>query len=175
MGTSARSPSDERWVWTIGHSNAQPERLVELLRSAGIAQLFDVRSYPYSRVAPQFNRDTLQATLRKAGIHYTFGGDALGGRPNEVECYDEQGHVLYGRLAALPRFQRGIDKLLSAAARHSVAMLCSEESPSNCHRHLLIARVLHARKANVLHLRHNRMTQPYESMPDVRRTRAIRS
>ena len=36
-------------IYTVGHSNHEPERFVALLRQHGIEQIVDVRSSPYSR------------------------------------------------------------------------------------------------------------------------------
>src|SRR5207248_1702339 len=48
-----------------------------------------------------------------------------------------------------------IQRVLSAAASRRVALMCSEENPAVCHRHLLIARVLGRRKIDLLHIRGN--------------------
>ena len=55
----------------------------------------DVRSYPASRYAPQFNRKSLASALEANGIGYAFMGAELGGRPKEAEFYDAAGRVLY--------------------------------------------------------------------------------
>ncbi len=46
-------------LWSIGHSNHPIERFLTLLRQHAIAMLADVRTAPYSRYSPQFNRDEL--------------------------------------------------------------------------------------------------------------------
>ena len=63
-------------IWTVGHSNHSFERFDELLRGAGIESVVDVRSYPYSGIAPQFNREQLDPALRRIGLGYTFGEGA---------------------------------------------------------------------------------------------------
>lgn len=49
-------------IYTIGHSTHSLEHFIALLRQYGINALCDVRSSPYSRMNPQFNRETGQAT-----------------------------------------------------------------------------------------------------------------
>jgi uncharacterized protein (DUF488 family) len=88
-----------RPVWTIGHSTHPFERFAELLREQRIEFVIDVRSYPYSRYAPQFNREELGLQLREHGVRYLFLGTALGGRPLSDEHYDKDGHALYGRMS----------------------------------------------------------------------------
>ena len=67
-------------VWTIGHSNHSLERFVELLRSQSIDFAIDVRSYPYSRYAPHFDREALEAALPRNGRAIPVSG-RLAGRP----------------------------------------------------------------------------------------------
>ncbi len=66
-----------RVVYTIGHSNGTTERLLALLNQHGITAVADVRSQPYSRFNPQFNRETLLGELKTAGIGYVFLGQEL--------------------------------------------------------------------------------------------------
>lgn len=142
--------------------------LLELLRSASIETLVDVRSQPYSSFVPQFNRAPLERELAAAQMRYAFGGGELGGRPSEPTCYDIEGHVLYGRLARSQRFLEGVGRLERVAASSNTAIMCSEEDPTGCHRHLLVARVLATRGWDVVHLRSDHSLQPYGSMADVR-------
>lgn len=88
-------------LWTIGHSNHPLEVFLDLLNRHGIELVADVRSSPYSRYASQFNREPLQAAIRDQGIKYRYYGDRLGGRVDDPSCYDEAGHVLYGRIATV--------------------------------------------------------------------------
>jgi uncharacterized protein (DUF488 family) len=143
----------ERRIWTVGHSKHELPVLVDLLRGPGIEVVADIRSQPFSRYNPQFNRKSLEQALPAAGIEYVFLGAELGGRPPEPEFYDADGHVRYGAVAATERFNSGIERLLAGAARHRVAILCSEEDPAHCHRRLLVGRVLTGRGISVAHIR----------------------
>src|SRR5947209_5869026 len=129
-------------LFSVGHSNHPLEKFIELLRSQQIEVLADVRSHPFSRFAPHFNGPSLAGALEAAGIRYLFLGKELGGRPVGEEFYDEEGRVLYNRLAASPLFRSGVERLRSGMRRYRVALMCSEENPDVCHRHLLIGRVL---------------------------------
>jgi hypothetical protein len=62
----------------------------------------DVRSYPYSRIAPHFNREELDTALCRASTRYLFFGEELGGRPSREEHYDEDGHARYDLMAEPP-------------------------------------------------------------------------
>src|SRR5581483_10573171 len=71
-------------IYTIGHSNHPIEHFAGLLQQHGIQALADVRSNPYSRFNPQFNREKLQASLAATGgIRYVFLGEELGARTKD--------------------------------------------------------------------------------------------
>lgn len=140
-------------VFTVGHSNHPRERFTkELLQPHGIAVLADVRSAPYSRFAPDFNREGLRAFLVARGLRYVYFGDKLGGRPSDHACY-ENGRVRYDRVAGTESFRRGIDELLDEAASDRIAVMCSESEPLNCHRTLLVAQALDECGGVVEHIR----------------------
>lgn len=140
-------------LFTIGHSNVALDDFLGLLRQHGIEAVADVRTVPRSRYVPHFNAGQLGEALARCAVGYLPSGQELGGRPAGDEFYDEDGHVLYGRLAASPLFQTGLDRVLAGARTSRVALLCSEEDPSRCHRHLLIGRVLQERGVAVSHIR----------------------
>jgi len=171
----------ERTVWTIGHSNHPLEEFLGLLEQHRIQLLVDVRSSPYSRYASQFNRDAIQGPLRAQAVEYLFLGDLLGGRAEDGQFYDREGYVLYDRLAQSPEFQQGIQRLLKefdqpqpptlnpqpstlnsqpstlnsqpSTLSRRMALMCGEEDPTNCHRRLLVGRVLRGRGVEVMHIR----------------------
>lgn len=115
--------------------------------------LADVRSQPYSRYAPQFNHDSIKRAIIADGLKYLYLGEELGGRPKGDEFYDDEGYVLYSRVARSEPFLRGIARLEAGIPRYRVAVMCSEEDPSGCHRHLLIGRVLRERGVELRHIR----------------------
>jgi uncharacterized protein (DUF488 family) len=139
-------------VWTIGHSNHELDRFVELLLGQRIGFLVDVRSYPYSRYAPHFNREELQDAIGELGVGYLFLGEALGGRPDREEHYDAEGHALYGPMAAEPAFQCASNRILSGGRDHRLALMCSCGQPRDCHRRLLVGKVLCEHGAELRHI-----------------------
>lgn len=138
-------------VYTIGHSTHETDAFVELLRRHEINALADVRSSPYSRFNPQFNRETLQRDLEANGIAYVFLGKELGARSEDPGCY-ENGKVRFDRLARTPLFRNGIERVLEGAQRYRLAMMCAEKDPLECHRTILVARTLAERGARVRHI-----------------------
>jgi uncharacterized protein (DUF488 family) len=140
-------------IYTIGHSNHSEEMFLDLLSRHGIEVLVDVRSQPFSRYNPQFNDSNLASALKAAGIRYLFMGNELGGRPEGEEFFDTAGHALYHRMAESPGFLAGIERLERGIEEHRVVIMCSEEDPAICHRHLLVSRVISGRGIDVLHIR----------------------
>lgn len=138
-------------VFTIGHSTHSAEAFLALLRQHGIEALADVRSSPFSRFNPQFNRESLEQSLKAAGIRYVFLGKELGARSEDRSCYIN-GRVQYGRLAQTALFQSGLDRVLQGAAKYRLTLMCAEKEPLECHRTLLVAKALADRGHPVLHI-----------------------
>src|SRR5262249_45729072 len=97
-------------------------------------------------------------------IKYLFMGEELGGRPDGDEFYDTDNHVLYGYVAESSVLLDGIRRLKELGNVSRVAIMCSEEDPTICHRHLLIGRVLAEQRVNLLHIRGNGHIQTEEEL-----------
>jgi len=138
-------------VLTIGHSTHSPDGLVSLLRMHSIEAVADVRSSPFSRFNPQFNRQDWEQFLKRNNIRYVFLGRELGARSEDPACY-EHGRVRYARLAQTTDFRTGLDRVIEGAARYRIALMCAEKEPLECHRTLLVAKALCERGIEVLHI-----------------------
>lgn len=136
---------------TIGHSNHPADVFARLLGEHAVTVLIDVRSAPYSRFHPQFNRAALAGTLAAAGIEYVYLGGALGGRPNDPGLYDD-GRVRYERVARTAAFRDAVEQVGERAGRDRLALMCAERDPLACHRALLVAPALEERGATVAHI-----------------------
>jgi len=140
----------ERSIFTIGHSTHAFEAFAALLARHGVTAVADVRSHPYSRLA-HFHRPALEARLPAAGVQYVFLGRELGARRDEPECYVD-GQADYRRIAALPAFAAGLERLERGARTHRIALMCAEKEPLDCHRTILVSRQLALRGWNVRHI-----------------------
>jgi len=80
-------------IHTIGHSDHSLDEFMALLELYSIEQLIDVRSQPYSRRVPHFNREALSRALVAGGLHYVHLPE-LGGRPPKAmtPAREEEGH-----------------------------------------------------------------------------------
>ena len=139
-------------VLTVGHSNHPWDVFVGLLQRHAVTVLVDVRSVPYSRFNPQFNRNRLERELPPHGVRYVFLGRELGARSDDPACYDETGRVQYDRLARKPAFSRGLDRIVQEAARNRVVLMCAEKEPLSCHRTILVAPALERRGVEIEHI-----------------------
>jgi len=148
-------------IYTIGHSKHPIDHFVALLQQHAIGAVADVRSTPYSRFNPQFNREKLQASLAAAAIRYVFLGEELGARSKDPECYDETGRVSYAKLAGTPSFRHGLDRLMTGMRDHRIAIMCAEREPLDCHRTILVTRELEKLGVPVTHILHNGSLEPH--------------
>lgn len=147
-------------IFTVGHSTHAAEAFAALLRTHGVTAVADVRSAPWSRFNPQFNRETLARDLEARGIRYVFLGRELGARPEDPACY-EGGRVRYARLARTDLFRGGLDRVVDGARRHRLALMCAEKDPLDCHRTILVARELARRGLDVAHVLADGRLEPH--------------
>jgi uncharacterized protein (DUF488 family) len=138
-------------ILTVGHSSLSYEEFFKLLRGASVTAVADVRTAPFSRRNPQFNRDPLRDQLRIDRTAYVFLGDELGGRPKDQHFFCD-GVADYEKMAQSPDFERGLQRVIEGAKQYRVALMCSEHDPLECHRCLLVGRALHGRGVTVKHL-----------------------
>lgn len=138
-------------ILTIGHSNHPVESFLTLLQRHGVTALADIRSRPYSRRYPQYNRESLKKTLQNEEIQYVYLGKELGGRSHSPDCYIE-GRLSYELLIMKAYFQEGISRLIDGMKTYQVAIMCAEKDPLHCHRTTLVGRALFHRGITVRHI-----------------------
>ena len=130
-------------VLTIGHSTHAIGEFLALLEQAAVAVLVDVRSFPGSRAYPQFNSDSLSASLAAAGITYVHLR-SLGGRrrspdpgasPNTL--WRNESFRSYADYAGSAAFRSGLAELEELAAYAPCAIMCAEALWWRCHRRII--------------------------------------
>jgi uncharacterized protein (DUF488 family) len=142
-------------LFSIGHSNADINAFIDLLRRYEIAALADARSQPYSRYNQHFSRESLKHSLEEAGIEYFYLGKEIGGRPEDPAFYIQNGKVDYDLVAQSSIYLTGIERLLALASDRRVAFMCAEADYKSCHRYWLITRTLTLRGVGVRHILHS--------------------
>jgi uncharacterized protein (DUF488 family) len=140
-------------MMTIGHSNRSAADFLAILQAHGVETLVDVRTVPKSRYNPQFNRDTLPATLQSAGIQYlhlpALGGLRHARKDSTNLGWRNAGFRGYADYMQTPEFAAALDSLIALPGR--VAVMCAEAVPWRCHRSM-IADALTARAIPVEHI-----------------------
>lgn len=151
----------EDTIYTIGHSNHEIEDFLVLLKRNQINAVADVRSVPYSRWQPQFNREDLKKALKAQGVDYVFLGRELGARSDDPGCF-VNGRVQYRLLAKTPLFRSGIERIRDGCDRRRIVLMCAEKDPLNCHRTILVARELEGVGISVTHILANGHVEPHK-------------
>ena len=144
---------------TVGHGTLRAEELAELLGSAGVQLVVDVRSAPGSRRNPHFGRAELERWLPTAGIDYRWEKD-LGGhrRPLEGSANTALRHPAfrgYADYMATGSFAAGLAGLLAEAAARPTVAMCAETLWWRCHRRLIADAAALLAGVEVCHLGHD--------------------
>jgi uncharacterized protein (DUF488 family) len=135
-------------LFTVGHSNHPIDRFIGLLEAAGIELIVDVRSAPFSRFAPQFNRAAIEKSLASAGIAYCYLGDLLGGLPGGAKAPP----LAWEEARASEPFGEGLRRLSELYQSRRTAVMCAEHDPDRCHRKHLVAAAVVMMGGSVAHL-----------------------
>lgn len=141
--------------YTIGHSNVSVREMIDLLSAHGIKLVIDVRSDPYSKYSPQFNKREIEGELRGNGFDYLFLGDKLGGKAKSPGFLTPGGAPDYERMADTDAFRAGIAEVERLAGERAVVLMCSEADPKACHRDRLLGWALRGRGHEVRHILHD--------------------
>jgi len=130
-------------IYSIGHGNKKIENFIRELKVFEISYLIDIRSKPYSKWNPAFNKAELEKSLKENNISYVFLGDQLGGLPSDASCYDSEGKVVYDLIKEKEFFKEGLIRLTRANEKKvKLAVMCSESKPGECHRSKLVGQEL---------------------------------
>jgi len=139
------------YLYTIGYSCFTIGNFIDVLKKHGISALVDVRSQPYSKYKPEFNKDNLKLELNNSGIEYVFLGKELGARTDEPEC-KINGKVSYDRLAEHEAFKNGLCRIKKVMKKFQVALMCAEKDPITCHRTILISKNIKSENIVIQHI-----------------------
>jgi uncharacterized protein (DUF488 family) len=152
-------------IWTIGHSTRTIEEFISSLAANHIKLLVDVRSLPGSKRFPQFNKETLSDSLKKAGIRYEHFPELGGRRRPKADsrniAWRNASFRGYADYMETEEFHKGATRLLDLAADAGpTAIMCAEAVWWRCHRSL-ISDYLKARDIEVMHILNANKTEPH--------------
>jgi uncharacterized protein (DUF488 family) len=149
-------------IYTVGHSNHALDHFLSLLKTHDITAVADVRSTPYSRRNPQFNREPLKDAIQAQGMAYVPLEDQLGGRPRDPALWRFE-RPDYERIALTPNFCEGLSRIEKGSATQRIAIMCAERDPLDCHRCLLVARALKERGQPVMNILGDGTLEPHDA------------
>jgi len=141
MGLEASSrgtPGSLHPLFTLGHSTLDFEPFAKILQDHCVALVCDVRSSPRSSRSPHFSQPAFEKLLENGGVAYLYLGEELGGRPDDLDAYRQNGLVDYRTRRKAYAFRAGVERVLNELEKRSAALLCAEEDPLECHRFLMI-------------------------------------
>lgn len=140
-------------VYSIGYSGFSIEEFISALKAHNISLVVDVRSSPFSNYFPEYNKDSLEQTLRTNGIYYRNYAQEFGARQESKKFYCKEGYLDFDVFAQSDVFLCGLNKLCkSMEQNYTFALMCAEKDPINCHRTILVARAFFDRGYEVLHI-----------------------
>jgi uncharacterized protein (DUF488 family) len=126
---------------TIGHSTRTIEEFVRLLQAHAVTRVVDVRTVPRSRHNPQFDRDTLPASLKTTAIGYThmaeLGGLRRATRDSINTGWRNASFRGYADYMQTAEFNEAIEGLIRLMSQGRIVVMCAEAVPWRCHRSLI--------------------------------------
>lgn len=149
---------------------------MDLLATAEVKTLADVRTVPRSRTNPQFNAETLPASLAEFGIAYRhlaslggLRGRRKDGKESPNGYWENASFRNYADYTATEEFRAGLETLRTMGQRQSCAIMCAEAVWWRCHRRI-IADYLLAAGESVFHILSPKKIEPAHLTPAARLT-----
>jgi len=140
-------------IFSIGHSDHSFDKFVDLLKKYSVNYLVDVRSSPYSKRIPQFNRELLKVDLKEKGINYVYLGNKLGGRYSDPNLLFDNKKVDFEKVRETGLFNDGLKEIINLVKQgNRVVFMCAEKEPFDCHRFVLVSRALALNGVEVRHI-----------------------
>lgn len=149
-------------LFTIGYSPHILDSFLRILKKYQITAVADVRSSPYSKYKPEFNKENFSKFLKRHQIAYVFLGDFCGARVDDASCY-VNGKVDYALVAEKPKFKEGLKRIMDGLEKFRIALMCSEKDPITCHRTILICRNLMPVGTTIKHIMSNGRVEAHKS------------
>jgi uncharacterized protein (DUF488 family) len=146
---------------SVGHGSLDRTALIQLLNSADVDVLVDIRRYPNSRHNPDVETNAITAWAQDAGLAYRWE-PRLGGRrrlPAGEESEDTWWRVeqfaAYAAYTRTAEFATALDELIAQSQHQRTAMMCSEAVWWRCHRRIVADVAMVKFSVEVSHLMHD--------------------
>ena len=140
-------------IFTIGHSNYNVEKLIDMLRYYNINCVVDIRGTPNSKYNVQYNKETIRNTLIKEGFVYIYMAKEFAAKRDNKESYNKEGYSDFEKVIYEDDFKNGIERLKNGCEKgYRIALLGAMQDPIRCHRSILVGRALVENGFNVKHI-----------------------
>lgn len=125
--------------FTVGYTGRDIDQFINVIKAAGVSTVVDIRNTPVSQYKPDFSKENLRNHLAGKNINYAHRPDLgvptdvrrqaaeAGSRGTIWEWYQDN---VIGKLD-----DDGLTKI--AKSNGTVAFMCVEVAPEDCHRHLV--------------------------------------
>ncbi|MDO5516676.1 MAG: DUF488 domain-containing protein [Clostridium sp.] len=140
-------------IYTIGHSNYPLEKLVDMLKFYKIDTVVDIRGTPYSKYNVQYNKETLENSLKELGFKYIYMAREFAAKRVPKTSYNSEGYCDFEKAINEESFKSGIQRLKNGCEKgYRIALLGAMQDPIRCHRSILVGKELEKHDFNVHHI-----------------------
>lgn len=140
-------------IYTIGHSNYPEERLIDMLKYYNINTVVDIRGTPYSKYNVQYNKETIEQSLKVQGFIYIYMAKELAAKRTNKISYNAEGYADFEKVVKEEDFIRGIERLKNGCTKgYNIVLLGAMQDPIRCHRSILCGRELEKAGFEIKHI-----------------------
>jgi uncharacterized protein (DUF488 family) len=140
-------------IYTIGHSTHPIDYFLSLLQEYSVNCLVDVRSMAASAYNPQYNKEPLSNFLKQHDVTYMHFAEEFGARHADPDLLDDEGKVDFEKVRKSWSFKNGVERIwLGLDKGFTVALMCSESDPFDCHRFSMVSIALEKDGFEVKHI-----------------------
>jgi uncharacterized protein (DUF488 family) len=140
-------------IYTIGHSNYEIEKLIDMLKYYNINCVVDIRGIPYSKYNIQYNKEAIAKTLKEEGFLYIYMAKEFAANRENRISYNKEGYCDFEKVITEKEFLYGVARLkIGCAKGYKIVLLGAMQDPIRCHRSILLGRTLRKEGFNVKHI-----------------------
>lgn len=139
-------------IYTIGYTAFSINEFIETIKNFGISCVIDVRSSPFSNYYTDYNKDTLERTLKEHNILYRNYANEFGARQTNPAFYS--GDIVdFDKFIKSAQFLEGVSKVKKGIERgYSFVLMCAEKDPIKCHRSIMLGKGFSENGFDVKHI-----------------------
>ncbi|MBC2579542.1 DUF488 family protein [Clostridium sp. DJ247] len=154
-------------IYTVGHSSHDNIYFLELLKKYNINCIIDIRSVPFSKYVPHFNKNVIKKFLNINGIYCIYMAEEFGAIRTNIDLFHPNGYLDFNKVKELKSFSEGLERLKDGIKKgYKICIMCTEKDPIDCHRSIMIAPELIKNNYSVIHIMPDGSTQTQQQLED---------